>query len=335
MEYLSDPRVEQIFDEYCKATIESNNGEVNLYLTGSYGVGTARLESDMDVHLVSFKYSRDMPFELAKQILENELEIRRSIGSRHNAKELTRHYASLFGVDSYVNHLRCLPWRYGIPAQNNERLTIVESWPLPNVELDISTLLADLSITIKERINSYLLSNNDKWLQLNARDIRYAESNFINYEKHWSSRAQVLGKSVCDLLIIDQEKIAERIESINDIIKLSGLKRRLTHQVTWTQEKVLWELIECAKNFDYGDEYRSGRMKNFGFNPSEIRDLIKKVSLILNLESIPDEVGYLNVALSQFESDDIITSKNIDVLYNTLGQWSLLMTEYLLEGDFI
>ena len=76
-------------------------------------------------------------------------------------------------------------------------------------------------------------------------------------------------------------------------------------------------------------------MKNFGFNPSEIRDLIKKVSLILNLESIPDEVGYLNVALSQFESDDIITSKNIDVLYNTLGQWSLLMTEYLLEGDFI
>ena len=333
MEYLSDSRVKQIFNDYCEATIDRNNDELNYYLTGSYGVGTATIKSDMDVHLVSSKSSDDIPFEFAKQVLDKEIEIRQSIGLRNNANDLSRHHASLFGVDSYVNHLRSLPWRYGIPAQNNERLAISESWILPSVEINKSSLSADLIVTISERINNYLSSKNDKWLQLNERDIKYVESSFTNYEKHWSQKAQLLGNSVCNFLISDQRKIAERMKSINCITEYDSMSRRLAHQVTWTQEKVLWELIECANDFDYAENYRFGRINSFGFNPSEIRNLISKVSVFLNQTTIPNEVKYLNIALNQFESVDCITPNNIDVLYNTLGKWSLLMTDCLLDCE--
>ena len=123
------------------------------------------------------------------------------------------------------------------------------------------------------------------------------------------------------------------MKSINCITEYDSMSRRLAHQVTWTQEKVLWELIECANDFDYAENYRFGRINSFGFNPSEIRDLISKVSIFLNQTTIPNEVKYLNIALNQFESVDCITPNNIDVLHNTLGNWSMLMTDCLLDCE--
>jgi hypothetical protein len=89
------------------------------------------------------------------------------------------------------------------------------------------------------------------------------------------------------------------------------------HQVTWTLEKVRWELINSFENPEYFDKWRVSEQRDFGFTPVEISRLLMSLSEHFGFVSFDTkELGSALIKISR-EKPEI----SLEELNHTLTVW--------------
>lgn len=284
----------------------------SIYITGSYASGSPTPASDMDIHTVIGQALP--PFEVARSYLEAELSLRERIQNNAFLESLSRHPNSLFSTESYQLHLISLPWRYGLPLQHGEHYLAFGA-PVEFVGVSDRDLLADLIVSVGERLGKYRVNGDTKWLALNQRDLQY----FTTGTSFGGDRA-LPGSP--DEIAAAQHSRAEELGVAYDVRNTELERRSILHALTWTAEKVVWELLFCSRDKDYFDLYRRSLTQRFGFTPFQTGALVDKVVEHTRVDT-DFKTQNLRSALDRISGADIeMATEAIGDLYVVLGQWT-------------